>query len=167
MYDSKHCITLNHSIQNLHPSRLSRTAWLLHLSYSFDFNCLQKYHCTNLFLRKFNWNSKSTAWTALRQLNGRRNYILSCTKYIPWCKHFNFTNCLIHKDQIKKKKHCTISSGFLCLLPLEVPLLIGFLLLWKELCRESITEASGHLPLLSVGSKLLGPHVYMTNFRTC
>lgn len=73
VYDSKHCITLNHSIQNLHPSRLSRTAWLLHLSYSFDFNCLQKYHCTNLFLRKFNWNSKSTAWTALRQLNGRRN----------------------------------------------------------------------------------------------
>jgi hypothetical protein len=80
---------------------------------------------------------------------------------------FNCTKCLIYEDLLKKKKHCTISAGFLGLLPLEVPLLIGFLLLWKDPWRESITEPSGHLPLLSVGSKLLGPQVYMTNFRTC
>jgi len=60
-----------------------------------------------------------------------------------------------------------MSAGLLGLLPFEAPLLIGFLLLWKDPWRESITEPSGHLPLLSVGSKLLGPQVYMTNFRTC
>ena len=79
----------------------------------------------------------------------------------------NRTTCLIYEDLLKKNKHYTISAGFLGLLPLEVPLLIGFLLLWKDPWRESITEPSGHLPLLSFGSKLLGPQVYMTNFRTC
>jgi len=59
--------------QMLHPSSLSRTAWLLYLSNSFDFNCLCQYHCTNLFLRKFKRNSKSIAWAALSKLNGRRN----------------------------------------------------------------------------------------------
>jgi hypothetical protein len=80
----------------------------------------------------------------------------------------NRTTCLIYEDLLKKKKkNCTISAGFLGLLPLEVPLLIDFLLLWKDPWSESIIEPSGHLPLLSFGSKLLGPQVYMTNFRTC